>query len=140
MTNQRKTISNTAAFSLVAEMLHQGETVRISVQGQSMLPFFQSGSSITLRPIQEGDIQVGHVVLGETTGNHFVVHRIIKVEEKKVILLGDGNVIGTETIPKEKIHGIVDCGKMHLLMARIWRWMRPVRKYPLWFLRRICKK
>ena len=106
--------------------------------GQSIHPFFRSG--IRLRPLRPGDLVRGHVVLGETDAGNFVVHRIIRVETSHIVLLGDGNVAGTETIPRERIYGIVDCGRLHLLLARIWLWMRPVRKYPLWFLRRICRK
>ena len=91
-------------------------------------------------PLRPGDLVRGHVVLGETDAGNFVVHRIIRVETSHIVLLGDGNVAGTETIPRERIYGIVDCGRLHLLLARIWLWMRPVRKYPLWFLRRICRK
>ena len=100
----------------------------------------KSGSRIRLRPVRPGDLVRGHVVLGETDAGTFVVHRIIRVEASHIVLLGDGNVAGTETIPRERIYGIVDCGPLHLQLARIWLWMRPVRKYPLWILRKICRK
>lgn len=131
---------NTAAFGLVRDLLKEGEAVSVRVQGQSMLPFFQSGSKIRLRPIRSADFVRGHVVLGETDSGTFVVHRICRVGTDSIVLLGDGNVIGTETIPRERIYGIVECGRLHLFAARIWMQLRPLRKYPLWFLRRICRK
>ncbi len=131
---------HTAAFGLVRNLLLEGQTVDVRVTGQSMLPFFRSGSRIRLRPIQPGDLVRGHVVLGETDAGSFVVHRIVRVEKSYIVLQGDGNVAGRETIPRERIYGIVDCGRLHLLLARGWLRMRPVRKYPLWFLRRICRK
>lgn len=131
---------NSTVFGFVRGLLLEGQAVDVRVMGQSMLPFFRSGSRIRLRPLRPGDLVRGHVVLGETDAGNFVVHRIIRAETSHIVLLGDGNVIGTETIPRERIYGIVDCGRLHLLLARIWLWMRPVRKYPLWFLRRICRK
>ena len=131
---------NSTVFGFVRDLLLEGQAVDVRVMGQSMLPFFRSGSRIRLRPLRPGDLVRGHVVLGETDAGYFVVHRIIRVETSHIALLGDGNVAGTETIPRKRIYGIVDCGRLHLLLARIWLWMRPVRKYPLWFLRRICRK
>lgn len=131
---------NSTVFGFVRGLLLEGQAVDVRVMGQSMLPFFRSGSRIRLRPLRPGDLVRGHVVLGETDAGYFVVHRIIRVETSHIVLLGDGNVAGTETIPRKRIYGIVDCGRLHLLLARIWLWMRPVRKYPLWFLRRICRK
>ena len=70
----------------------------------------------------------------------FLFFLLFELVSPSLTLLGDGNVAGTETIPRERIYGIVDCGRLHLLLARVWLWMRPVRKYPLWLLRRICRK
>lgn len=131
---------NATAFSQARDLLLEGLSVRIRVRGQSMLPFFRSGSEILLRPIREEDFRVGAVVLGETDRGVFVVHRIRHVEAKSITLMGDGNVVGTEVIPREKIYGIVDCGTMHLFLARLWLWMRPLRRYPLAILKRISAK
>ena len=135
-----KTVANRIAFAQTRDLLLEGQNVRICVQGQSMLPFFRSGSRITLRPLREGDLRRGHVVLGETDNGHFVVHRILTVGDERVTLLGDGNTVGTETIPRERIYGIVDCGRLHLWLAERWMRLRPLRRYPLAILRRICRK
>lgn len=140
MEGVKRTISNQAAFSNARDLLLEGESVEIAVRGQSMLPFFQSGSKILLRPIREEDFQVGRVVLAESTPGKFVVHRIYRLEGNRVTLLGDGNLVGTETMPREKVYGIVDCGRLHLALAALWRIMRPLRRFPLAILRRICPK
>lgn len=135
-----KITDNKTIFGIVRDTLKEGTAVSVSVRGQSMLPFFRSGSTILLRPISGEDLRCGQVVLGENADGTFVVHRIIEVTDSMVLLLGDGNTVGTERIPREQIYGIVDCGRIHLFLARIWLWMRPVRKYPLWFLKRMCGK
>ena len=104
----KRTVPNRMLFAETRDQLLAGREVVVRVLGQSMLPFFRSGSRITLRPLREGDLRRGHVVLGETDNGHFVVHRILTVGDERVTLLGDGNTVGTETIPRERIYGIVD--------------------------------
>ncbi len=129
-------ISNRELFSVVRDTLVEGKTVRVAVKGESMLPFFRSGSTITLRPAKAEDIRKYAVVMADA-GDNFVVHRIIEVGEEYVTLLGDGNYLGTERIAREKIYGVVDCSALHLFFAKIWLWLRPVRRYPLAVFRRI---
>ena len=131
-----RTIANRELFGIVRDTLLEGNTVRIAVNGQSMLPFFRSGSTITLRPVREEDIRKYSVVMADA-GDAFVVHRIIEVGEQEVVLLGDGNYIGTERISRDKIYGVVDCSALHIFFAKIWLWLRPVRRYPLAIFRRI---
>ena len=134
--NATRSISNRELFSIVRDTLLEGKTVRVSVKGESMLPFFRSGSTITLRPIKEGDIRKYNVVMADA-GHAFVVHRIIEVGKEFVTLLGDGNYAGTERVTRDKIYGVVDCSALHILFAKIWLWLRPVRRYPLAIFRRV---
>ena len=134
-----KTVANRIAFAQTRDLLLEGQNVRICVQGQSMLPFFRSGSVITLRPLRHEDLRRGAVVMAETVQGNFVVHRIIQATPEEVTLLGDGNLT-TETMPPAKVDGVVDCSAIHRVLARVWLWLRPVRRYPLWVLRRICRK
>ncbi len=135
-----RVIDNRIAFAQARDLLLEGQSVQIRVQGQSMLPFFRSGSRITLRPLREGDLRRGNVVMALAPSGYYVVHRIIRVTDGTVTLLGDGNTVGTETMPISQVYGIVDCGPIHRTLARIWLWMRPLRRYPLWVLRRICRR
>ncbi|MBQ5647770.1 MAG: hypothetical protein IIV16_01450 [Alistipes sp.] len=129
-------ISNRELFTIVRDTLLEGKTVRVAVKGESMLPFFRSGSTITLRPAKAEDIRKYAVVMADA-GDSFVVHRIIEVGEEYVTLLGDGNYNGTERVAREKIYGVVDCSVTHLFFAKIWLWLRPIRRYPLAIFRRI---
>lgn len=131
-----RTIANRELFAIVRDTLLEGSTVRVAVNGQSMLPFFRSGSTITLRPIKEGDIRKYNVVMADV-GEAFAVHRIIEVGEEYVTLLGDGNYLGTERVTRDKIYGVVDCSALHIFFAKIWLWMRPVRRFPLAIFRRV---
>lgn len=133
-------MDNRTGFSRVRDLLVAGETVRVRVEGQSMLPFFRSGSVIRLRPLRDGDLKRGSVVMAQTPAGNFVVHRVLRLlSDGRVELLGDGNFAATEVVARDSIFGAVDCGFLHRLLARMWLWARPVRRYPLAILRRSMK-
>ena len=134
-----QTIANNILFGAAHEELNEGRSVLIRVQGQSMLPFFRSGSTITLRPVRDEDIRKYNVVMADA-GHAYVVHRIVEVGKESITLLGDGNLRGTECVTRDKIYGIVDCSALHLFFAKIWVKMQPLRRFPLAILRRICRK
>jgi hypothetical protein len=134
--NEARTIANRELFAIVRDTLLEGKTVRVAVNGQSMLPFFRSGSTITLRPVRKEDLRKYNVVMADA-GHAFVVHRIIEVSNEQITLLGDGNIYGTERITRDKIYGVVDCSALHLFFAKIWLWLRPVRRFPLAIFRRV---
>ncbi len=134
-----KTLPNQPAFELIRQLLAEGRDVSIRVEGQSMLPFFRSGERIRIRSLHSGDLQPGQVVLGQTASGHFVIHRILQVTEQSVLLQGDGNLRNREMIPCERICGIVPCSRVHRLLARIWRGLGPLRRYPLWLLRHLAR-
>jgi hypothetical protein len=136
---KNKSCSNRETFSVVRDLLVEGSQVTVRVKGQSMLPFFRSGSTVLLRPIREEDIKQLNVVFADT-GHNFVIHRIIGFDNKMVTLLGDGNIYGTETMPRDKVYGIIDCSATHLFFARIWLWLRPLRRFPLAIFRRITPR
>lgn len=133
---QIKSVDNFSTFSVVRDILLEGGDVTIAVNGQSMLPFFRSGSTVTLRPITAEDYKKYAVVFADA-GGRFVIHRIINIDGDKVTLLGDGNYNGTETMPKDRVYGVIDCSKMHIFFAKIWLWLRPVRRFPLAIFRRV---
>ena len=133
---QIRSVDNFATFSLVRDILLEGGDVTIAVNGQSMLPFFRSGSKVTLRPIKAEDYKKYAVVFADA-GGRFVIHRIINIEGQMVTLLGDGNYNGTETMPKDRVYGVIDCSKSHIFFAKIWLWLRPVRRFPLAIFRRV---
>lgn len=132
-----KTLPNQTAFEMVRQLLTEGREVSVRVEGQSMLPFFRSGTRIRIRPLRPDDLQTGRVVLAQTDSGPFVVHRIVGITSRRILLQGDGNLRGTESIPRGRICGAVSCSPLHLFLARLWRRLGPLRRYPLWLLRRL---
>ena len=129
-------------------LVQEGVTVTFPVTGQSMLPFIIGGkeSVILHRP---GLIDVGDVVLAWVDGNRYVVHRIIKLDYDRVTLMGDGNVAVTEHCRlndiKARVTHVVDAkdkthylyNRWRMLGAKVWYWLRPIRRYLLAIYRRL---
>ena len=129
-------------------LVREGVNVTLPVKGLSMLPFIIGGkeSVILHRP---GLIDVGDVVLAWVDGNRYVVHRIIKLDYDRVTLMGDGNVGVTEHCLlgdiKARVTHVVSAdnkerdlhNRWRMLAARLWYWLRPVRRYLLAIYRRV---
>ena len=123
-------------------LVREGVGVTLPVDGQSMLPFIIGGkeSVILQRP---GLIDVGDVVLAWVENRRYVVHRIIQIDDDCVTLMGDGNLMGTEhcllSDIKARVTHVVDAkerthdinNRWWKLAAKMWFWLRPMRRYLL---------
>ena len=130
-------------------LVNEGNSVTLPVKGWSMLPFIigWQESVILQKPSQPC---WGDVVLAWVDGSRYVVHRIIRIDGDRVTLMGDGNVTGTEhctvsDIKARATHVVSADGRTHYLYnrwrriaARLWFWLRPVRRYLLAIYRRLC--
>ncbi len=131
-------------------LVEDGVSVTLPVNGTSMLPFIIGGkeSVILQKPKQQ---KVGDVVLAWADGCRYVVHRIIRIDGERVTLMGDGNLAGTERctvgdIKATATHVVDDKERTHYLYnrwrksaAKMWFWLRPVRRYLLAIYRRAKK-
>ena len=129
-------------------LVREGVNVTLPVKGLSMLPFIIGGkdSVILHRP---GLIDVGDVVLAWVDGCRYVVHRIIRIDGDRITLMGDGNVKGTEHCllkdVKARVTHVVDAkdkthylyNRWRMLGAKVWYWLRPIRRYLLAIYRRL---
>jgi hypothetical protein len=129
-------------------LVDEGVSVTFPVKGYSMLPFIIGGreSVILQKPLT---VRLGDVVLAWVDNCRYVVHRVIGIEGERVILMGDGNIVGVEHCLLSDVKAlathVVDAkGRKHDLYApwrqrasRLWWHMRPVRRYILAIYRRL---
>ena len=129
-------------------LVREGVNVTLPVKGRSMLPFIIGGKEgvILRRP---GVIDVGDVVLAWVDGNRYVIHRIIRIDGDRITLMGDGNVGVTEHCLlgdiKARVTLVVSAdnkerdlhNRWRMLAARLWYWLRPVRRVLLAIYRRV---
>ena len=135
----------------VREVLKTHPRVVIPVKGYSMLPFIiPQKENVELARV-EAPLQVGDVILAWTK-DHYVIHRIIRLDGNHLTLMGDGNTKGTESCMMKdvvaKAEYVVDQhGKKHYLytpfrkrFSRLWNKLLPVRRWILAVYKRTVLK
>ena len=145
--NKRKTAKGYEVFDAVAELVDEDKTVKITVRGNSMLPFIFNGrDQVELK--RQSSYVVGDIVLARIS-DRFVLHRIWGFEGENVILQGDGNPrYVKEKLPKTdiiaKVVAIYFNGKKKLTDApwqkfkyMIWGKLVPFRRILLGVYRRL---
>ena len=137
-------------YEIVAEAIQRTENderVTLPVNGHSMLPFVVGWRDCVIlqKPVHP---KVGDVVVAWVEGRRYVLHRIIRIDGERVTLMGDGNLNIMETCTLSNVKAlathVVDVkGKAHDLYsgwrrwaARVWWYVRPVRRYLLAIYRR----
>ena len=128
-------------------LVDEGISVTLPVNGYSMLPFIIGAKESVV--LQKPDkLKVGDIVLAWADNSRYVVHRIILFDGSNVILMGDGNLVGTERCTVQDVkakatHVVGANEQMHYLYtpwrcsaARLWWHLRPVRRYLLAIVRR----
>jgi hypothetical protein len=144
-------LSNAQLFPEVIAMLNEGHTVTLPLRGYSMRPFLEDGRDKALLKLATRP-QVGDAVLAEITSSHYVLHRIIRIDDTLVTLRGDGN-INTEQCQLSDIKAVAigfyrkgrhtidatDSCKWRVY-SKVWTMLYPLRRYLLAFYRRIWLK
>ena len=129
--------------------LSKGEKVTMRGSGNSMIPYLRARDSFVLSPYRPEDLKTGRIVLFSYQGK-YIIHRIIGRKDECFIIQGDGVCKNKEIVPEKDIIAIVwtiirSKGKevsTRSFGARLywfaWRLLRPVRRYVLWLLRKLC--
>ena len=135
-------VSDELILADAAALVNEGMAVTLLVKGRSMLPFIRGGhdSVVLTRP---GEIRPGDVVLAHIDGRRYVLHRVMEVSPERIVLMGDGNIRGQEVCRPEDVlartdeivgedgrHRRLDTPRQRRL-ARIWRFLLPVRRWIL---------
>ncbi len=146
----RISISNDLLLPQICDFLREGHTVTIPVRGNSMNPFMvDRRDKVTIAPLTLQKVRKGDLLLAyESKQKRYVLHRLICIEATTYILMGDGNIKGTETIFPEDLIGIVTDivrkGKNYSTSSFIWKFysviwtaLCPIRRWILAIWRRI---
>ena len=139
----KRTLPNEFLLGEVAAVLRDGREAVIIPTGNSMLPFIRGGvDRVALRACPEA--AVGDIVLVNIDGR-YILHRVIAREGDALTLMGDGNLAGTERCSAADVLGAVSeiirpFGRRRAPgHARLWRFLKPVRRYLLGIYRRLFK-
>ncbi len=135
-------LPNDVLLSGAEVFLNEGRDVVLKTKGNSMLPFIR-GDKDSVRLRKPDCLEVGDIVLVRLPGR-YVMHRIITSTGDDFVMMGDGNLVGTESFNRNDVIGkvvaiIKENGKEVIPgKGRLWTKLRPVRRYLLAIYRRIC--
>lgn len=136
-------LPNDVLLSGAEVFLNEGRDVVLKTKGNSMLPFIR-GDRDSVRLRKSDCLEVGDIVLVRLPGR-YVMHRIISSAGDNFVMMGDGNLVGTESFKRKDVIGkvvtiIKENGKEVIPgKGQFWKRLRPVRRYLLAIYRRICK-
>ena len=135
------TVPNDILLEEVAAVLDEGREAVITPTGNSMLPFIRGGRDRVVLRRQDG-MAAGDIVLARI-GDRYVLHRVLGVSGTHLTLMGDGNIRGTESCTASDVIGTVveiirpDGRRCSPGKGRVWRALKPVRRYILAIYRRM---
>ena len=134
---EHRVLPNEILLEEVGALLGEGREVAFTPKGTSMLPFIHGGKdTVTLKKLDS--VEVGDIVLVRLADERYVLHRVIGTHGDALLLMGDGNVYGTESCTIADVMGtVVLINKHKPSNGRIWRWLKPVRRYLLGIYRRL---
>ncbi len=128
----------------IEHYLNDGKEVVFTPRGVSMRPFIEGGvDSVIL--VKKPTIAIGDIVLAHI-GDRYILHRVYKLStlNYQLTLQGDGNLQGYEHCSAEDILGTVieirspKGHKKPLTKGRLWRILKPLRRYLLKIYRHVC--
>lgn len=101
---ETKTIPNDLFFTEVANGIAAGESVRIRAKGNSMLPFIRDAKDeIVLEKPNEQSFQKGSLLLVQLKDQRYIMHRVKKIDDKRILLHGDGNLSKFEICTRQDV-------------------------------------
>lgn len=141
---KKMTIPNEILLEQASDLLSRGIEVVIMTKGNSMLPFIHGErDSVNLK--RKDTVEVGDIVLARIAKGKYVLHRVFSIDGDSLVLMGDGNLQGTESCARADVLGTVteiispDDRSRKPGKGRLWRRMLPVRRYLLWIYKRLSK-
>lgn len=134
-----KNVKSAELFPAINELLMNGKKVRITVTGNSMMPFLMGNrDSVELSAADFDDLRFGQIALIRRDNGAYVLHRVIFKSKNGFYLVGDAQCkIEGPFMPRQLVavvSAIWRKGKMISASNMIWRmlsciwWIRiPVR-------------
>ena len=140
-------VPNDVMLGEVRKMIAEGHKVTIKVRGFSMLPFIVGDRDKVLLS-RSKDLHTGEIVLAEIEKGRYVLHRVKDIDGVHIVLMGDGNLRGTEQCGVDDVAGKVvkiwrkgkeidPYSNKEMFMVRLWITLKPVRRWLLAIYRRL---
>lgn len=140
--------ANAQLLPEVIKLLDEGHTVTLRLRGNSMRPFLEDNRDRALL-VRATHLKTGDPVLAEISPGHYVLHRIININNDSVTLRGDGNLSIEKCMigdVKASVIGFYRKGRDTLdytdgrkwrIYSFVWTRLYPIRRYLLAIYRRV---
>ena len=121
------------------QLLDENEYVQISPEGYSMYPILCPGrDQVILKKLGEERIRRGQVLLYRRESGTLVLHRVFRVREDGIYMVGDNQSEVEGPLPREaflaRAVAFVRKGRrfseknlVYVVLTRIWLFLRPLR-------------
>ena len=110
---------------VIRAALERGQSVRLTTNGSSMLPFIHDGETVELVP-PRSSLMRGDIVLAQSAEDRYVLHRIVRVEGDAVYLSGDAQKHSEGPLPRQAVLGLavaaIRHGRVRVLDRGGWHW------------------
>lgn len=135
------TLPNDTLLADVVSLLSSGHTVTLRAKGDSMFPFIVGDRDCVVLQ-RSRSARVDDIVLARLPGRGYVLHRVYGTTGDSFVLMGDGNVCGTELCRAENVCGtvlkiirdgryVVCSSAQERRRVRLWKGLLPIRRYIL---------
>ena len=140
----RRIVFQNHFFEEIAQLLQEGNPVRVRIDGESMHPFIVGGKDeVLLIPYdKKTPIELWSCIFYKWKG-HYMIHRFVGFQDSQNCMMGDGNLVQIERIEESDILGILQTiyhadgstqyclGKKWLCQGRYWFKFRKLRRFLL---------
>lgn len=134
-----KNISLRDLGSFSAELLRERHSIWLTVTGDSMTPFLKSGDEVLLEPAGSWLLEKGMIVLIHREENKLLLHRVYRIKNDGIYLLGDAQTRPEGPFPPEQLLAAVtrirhakepsvSLPAPYGFTCRLWMLLRPLRR------------
>lgn len=123
----------------IEELLLSGSSVRFSPHGYSMYPLIVPGrDEVEIIPIDNHTVRRGDVLVYRRPEDKLIIHRVYKVRNNMIYMVGDNQEEIEGPLPKDCVRGLMIgfCHKgryygknnlLYILSWQVWLLLRPFR-------------
>lgn len=123
-------IHNTSFLPVMEAMVRQGQTVPVSLAGNSMMPFLKNGRDTVIVSPPDAPFRRGDLVFYIRPGGQYVMHRIHHIRDGMLYIVGDAHT---------EIEGPVDPGTVFGVVREVIRKRKSLSRgsFCWWFFEKI---
>ena len=104
---EKQKLNLDSLLPFIEEAFNRNTTFKIPVTGTSMNPLLYEKRDFVFIKKPSFPLEVGDIPLYRRDDGHFVLHRIVDVDEKGYVMCGDNQFILEQGITDENIIGVV---------------------------------